>query len=96
MLIEDESQGIKKNLLQFFLSSKMFLIKLSLLGEGFPFENDMLSRSNIGAIYECNSRCNCDITCPNRVIQRNKRVPKKFQVRYRISYIYRQINLSLY
>ncbi|GBB90121.1 hypothetical protein RclHR1_00170025 [Rhizophagus clarus] len=48
--------------------------------EGFPFENDMLSRSDIGAIYECNSRCNCDMSCPNRVIQRSKKIPKKFQI----------------
>ncbi|PKY21562.1 SET domain-containing protein [Rhizophagus irregularis] len=48
--------------------------------EGFPFDNDRLSRSDIGAIYECNSRCNCDMTCPNRVIQRSKKLPKKFQI----------------
>ncbi|CAG8588162.1 7091_t:CDS:10 [Funneliformis mosseae] len=38
-------------------------------GEGFPFKKDRLSRSDIGAIYECNSRCNCDMSCPNRIFK---------------------------
>ncbi|KAF0531773.1 SET domain-containing protein [Gigaspora margarita] len=47
---------------------------------GYPFKNGKLIRSDIGAIYECNSFCGCDYTCPNRNIQNNNMNDKNLQI----------------
>lgn len=34
-----------------------------------------LLKEERGPIYECNSKCSCPLSCPNRVIQRGRQVP---------------------
>ncbi|CAG8809883.1 5080_t:CDS:2, partial [Dentiscutata erythropus] len=47
----------------------------------YPFnKNGKLIRSDIGAIYECNSFCGCNFTCPNRIIQNSNNCNKNLQI----------------
>ncbi|CAG8588784.1 1019_t:CDS:10 [Acaulospora morrowiae] len=48
--------------------------------DGYPMKNGRLIRSDIGPIYECNSNCKCNETCPFRVIQNSVRNNSNFEI----------------
>ncbi|CAH1770431.1 7761_t:CDS:2, partial [Entrophospora sp. SA101] len=47
---------------------------------GYPYQNKRLIHSDVGILYECNSKCSCNSNCRNRIIQNSPKLNRTLQI----------------